>query len=480
MVIKMENLTGRTIKTRNGQEYSLTELKGQGGQGVVYAETSGKYMVKLYYPSGDAQRDKELLKRLRFVKDVEKPANFVSILDLIDEPYIGYVMERVPEEYTSLNKYLIPDPKRPFAEWYNDHRGLRGRIFTGYIIAKAFDALSRQNLSYCDISGNNIFVRIDKNAGVRMIDIDNIYVAGSSESNVLGTPRYIAPEVVRRLRNPDVLSDNYSLAVILFELLRIGHPYIGDDVLEGSPEDEEKAYSGDGDYVTDDNSSNMLPSRFVMTRKLEELFRKCFVDGKADRMSRPSPRDFEFALLDASNKLIQCKACGAWHFPRKDSDTGRFEPCPWCDAPSKPKARLNFYNQLFVGESVEQAMEDSRELRKLINSFILREKDKNIIKNYYVMDIGTAGDGLIPSENYMCFPQTDKGYFAYNLFGKEGIRIRTAADGKWHDLGKNESFPLRQFDTVFFTFGDENRNTMTMDGTVYKYVRMAVLVEEEE
>lgn len=480
MIAKMENLSGKTITSSKGIPYALTEIKGNGGQGVVYAESTGRYMIKLYYPSADPSMSKKILKRLKFVMEVEKPQNFVTIIDLVETPYVGYVMEKVSDAFSCLNSFLIPDPHKPFPEWYNDHRGLRGRIFVGYIIAKAFDALSRQNLSYCDISGNNIFVRIDKNASVRMIDIDNIYIPGSAETSVLGTPRYIAPEVVKRLRNPDVLSDNYSLAVILFELLRVGHPYINDDIADGSPEDEEKAYSGDADYVTDENSTYMLPASVVMTEKLEGLFKKCFVDGKIDRLSRPSPRDFEFALLDASNKLIQCKACGAWHFPRKNMKTGEFEPCPWCDSPSKPKLRLNFFNQLFIGDSVEQALDGSKELRKLINTFIIRENDNNIIKNYYVMDIGANSDGLIPSENYIRFPCNEKGCFVYNFFGKDGIKVRTAADGQWHELKKNEAIQLHHFDAVFFTFGDESKNTMTMNGDVYKYVRMAVLVEEEE
>lgn len=31
-----------------------------------------------------------------------------------------------------------------------------------------------------------------------MIDVDNIYTAGKGKSAILGTPRYIAPEVISR------------------------------------------------------------------------------------------------------------------------------------------------------------------------------------------------------------------------------------------------------------------------------------------
>ncbi len=77
-----------------------------------------------------------------------------------------------------------------------------------------------------------------------------------------------------------MLSDNYSLAVILFELLRVGHPYISDDVLDGTPEEDENALAGNADYVTDDNSTNMLRQILSSRINLKELFRRCFVDGK--------------------------------------------------------------------------------------------------------------------------------------------------------------------------------------------------------
>ena len=288
MITRMPNLCGKTITGERGGKYHLTEVKGQGSQGVVYAEQTGKYMVKLYYPGNKTNRDRELIKKLRFVMEVEKPKNFVVLYELITTPYIGYAMERL-EGFTSLNAFLVPDPKVPFPDWYNSDRGFRQRITIGYIIAKAFGEIADRNLSYCDISGNNIFVKLSRSGPiVKMIDIDNLYIAGRGNSSVLGTPRYIAPEVIRGDHTPDVLSDNYSLAVLLFELLRIGHPYISDDVLEGTPEDEERAYSGEGEYVTEANSTNMLPEEAAFTNKLSELFTRCFVDGKENRLLRPS------------------------------------------------------------------------------------------------------------------------------------------------------------------------------------------------
>ena len=176
------------------------------------------------------------------------------------------------------------------------------------------------------------------------------------------------------------LSDNYSLAVILFELLRVGHPYVSDDVLDGTPEDEEAALAGKTDYVNDEKSTNMLPADIVLTDKLKELFRRCFVDGKKNRMSRPSATEFEHALLEASNKLIKCPSCGAWHYPRKN---GReYEGCPWCDKPSRTEALLNFHDVLYEGDNYRYAeVVGDNKSGKLVNSYILKKSMKNHVKS---------------------------------------------------------------------------------------------------
>lgn len=473
----MQNLSGETLITVEGKKYRLGKLAGYGAQGVVYEDESGSKMIKLYYPSGSNVVDEDKLARLRFIRDVKMPNNFVEIQDIISDPYIGYVMDRV-KEHTSLNAYLMPDKNQSFSEWYNSGYGLRGRIFIGYIIAKAFGELEKNNLSYCDISGNNILVKVGKNASIKMIDVDNIYIAGKGNATVLGTPRYIAPEVVSRQKNPDVLSDNYSLAVLLFELLRVGHPYISDDILDGTPEDEEAALAGKYDYVTEENSTNMLPADVVFTDKLRTLFEKCFVNGKRNRMERPSAREFEYALLDASNKVIKCPACGAWHYPRK---TGRqYDGCPWCDSPSKPKARLNFYDVLTEGTDYRTGKTaDGSKQGKLVNTYILRE-GKNQVKSLYVLRYDDPSKEKRSAENYMTIAKDAKGYWAYNEFGKNGIIVKQYRTGKYLTVEKKRAILLENGDCVFFEINDGKAVTMNVGGKAYSYIRMARFVEESQ
>jgi serine/threonine protein kinase len=472
----MEELTSLTIVSVSGQKYKLTRQAGYGTQGVVYEENTGKYMVKLYFPSGCQSIDDDVLERLQFIKNIKTPKNFVVVVDLITSPYIGYVMNKVID-YKSLNSYLIPDKKLSFAEWYNKGRGFFERLFVGYVIAKAFGELEKSNLSYCDISGNNILLKTtNTGVSVKMIDIDNIYIAGKGKSVVLGTPRYIAPEVISRQKNPDVLSDNYSLAVILFELLRVGHPYISDDVLDGTPQEEEAALAGRNDYVTDENSTNMLPADVVLTDKLKDLFRRCFLDGKKNRMSRPSATEFEYALLEASNKIIKCKSCEAWHYPRKK---GReYESCPWCDKPSRPKALLNFYDVLYEGDDYKNAkVVGDNKSGKLVNSYILKQSMKNYIKSLYILRFDDFGKEKRSSENYMTIANNEKGYHAYNEFSKGGIVVRKFNSKEFIHLDNKKAILMESGDEIYFEITNNRAITIKCGVNYYSFIRIARFME---
>lgn len=483
MMSQIKDMTGEILTGESGKRYVLAKRAGLGGQGVVYEDETGKYMIKLYYPTNSEEVDNDIVDRLKFVQNVKMPANFVTVIDIFCRPYVGYVMEKV-KDHKALSTYLIPDRKRSFVEWYNQGRGLYERIFIGYVLAKSFKDLEKQNLSYCDISGNNILVKIGNSASIKMIDIDNIYIAGRGKASVLGTPRYIAPEVVNRHKNPDILSDNYSLAVILFELLRVGHPYIDDDVLDGSPEDEENALNGNGEYVTNENSTNMLPAEVVTTDKLRSLFKRCFVEGKQNRLSRPSPAEFEVALLEASNKLIKCPNCGAWHFPVKPFKNS---VCPWCDASSKPKAILNFYDVLYEGEDYTHltAVEKSR---KAVNAYILKPQHKNSIKGLYVFpqNANDSQEGRGLTDNFVTVAGAPDGFYLYHEFSQKLPslkiilkRIGVYGDTTYEFIEAGAKKKLQHGDEIYFEVGDQSF-TIGGGGKKYSFVRVARFLEVPE
>lgn len=408
----MKDLEGMIITSISGQNYLLTEkVDKQGAQGVVYEESTGKFIIKLY-KRGNEFQNRNRLNKLEWLAKQSYPDQFIKPLDLFVEPYIGYAMEKVVD-HVSLNKLLVPSREMSLSEWYNEETGgLRRRLFLGYKIAMQFALLHESNRAYCDISGNNILVNKDPGvASICMIDIDNIYIPGGDSGNILGTSRYMAPEIMNKQMQPDIFTDDYSLAVILFELLRCGHPYVGDMVEDGTPEQQEQAYRGLYPYVDEEDSPNMstqmLPAEVVFTTKLANLFHKTFVKGKENRVARATAREFALACLEASNKVMKCPECGHWHFASPDKNRKYF--CPWCDEENSRPFFLQFKDRYYVLDAKTRKRVVMEE--QPVESFVLRE-EKNAITNNYISNLYVKRDKFSrPVDQYFAINKAKDGKF---------------------------------------------------------------------
>lgn len=72
----------------------------------------------------------------------------------------------------------------------------------------------------------NVLVPSDPKAtSIRLIDPDNLIVPGTTLATVIGTRWFIAPEILKESRFPDHACDLWSLAVAIFYLLVLNHPF---------------------------------------------------------------------------------------------------------------------------------------------------------------------------------------------------------------------------------------------------------------
>jgi serine/threonine protein kinase len=394
--------------------------------------------------------------------------------------------------HTSLNHLLNPSKGKTISDWYNGvSGGLKRRLYLSYQIAMNFYILHRKNKAYCDISGNNILVAKDKLiASVCMIDIDNLYTPGCEKSGILGTLRYMAPEILNNQLPPDILTDDYSLAVIIFELLKCGHPYVGDFVDESSPEIEDAAYKGMLPYVDDEGdtmnkSSSMLPSDVVFNSRLKDLFEKTFVIGKQNRMSRVTSRELAIACLEASNALIKCQKCGAWYFPYpKIKKVGGYE-CPWCETANKMPTYLLFcerfpkYDDFYLrNDPSDKSLGIDKKTGKPcdyvpLKTFFLQEDELNIIPCNYTKKTFVDNDivkekslyeteGNIKNSFTIKFRSASgltsvsnirKKAFIQNI-GNEEIYIRRRNTGDYITLHPNQSEEISNSDAIYFDADD--------------------------
>lgn len=191
-------------------------------------------------------------------------------------------------------------------------------------VVTAFKALHAKGLFYCDISDGNLFV--DPRSGdILICDNDNV---GSTRTVrlVLGTPRYMAPEIVRGEASPGAVTDLFSMAVLLFLLLLNDHP------LQGAAEFRIRCfdaaamgqlYGSDPVFIfdPDDDSNRPVPAVHVNApvfwdiypEVLRRVFTKAFTEGLHDPGRRPAFREWQTALAAVEDAMVTC-ACGKKNF----------------------------------------------------------------------------------------------------------------------------------------------------------------------
>ena len=193
----------------------------------------------------------------------------------------------------------------------------------GLQLAQAFLELHAKGLCYRDISFGNVF--FDPDSGdIQVCDNDNVSIDGQGNSGVLGTPRFIAPEVVRGEAAPSTQTDLFSLSVLLFYLFHIHHP------LEGQREAAIKCfdlpamtqlYGADPLFIFDSADSSNQPVRGVHDNALEywplypqflrDLFIQAFTVGLHDPNKRVRESQWRAALAQLRDTLLYCGHCGA-------------------------------------------------------------------------------------------------------------------------------------------------------------------------
>jgi serine/threonine protein kinase len=166
----------------------------------------------------------------------------------------------------------------------------------------------------------------------------------------------MAPEIVRREAAPCIATDLYSLAVVLFYVLMMGHPLVGKRELafECWDESAESELFGRAPlFVFDPENPENAPDDQVhagvarnwvlFPAYLRQLFVQAFTDGLRDpRNGRVRESMWRFAIARLRDSIIRCDACGKENFA---SEEGRVRPCWLCDNPVVPGDALVIDNR---------------------------------------------------------------------------------------------------------------------------------------
>ncbi|MGK7874156.1 MAG: protein kinase [Xenococcaceae cyanobacterium] len=358
---------GQTVHAEySGLPCTVEQFLGSGGQGEVYRANLNAQPVALkwYFPQYLSQ-DPNIRDRIETAISYGPPSDrFLWPMDLTSEPGIesfGYVMPLREPHYKGIIDLMKGRIEPTF----------RSLATAGFELADSFFQLHAKGFCYRDISWGNVFFDPD-NGHVLICDNDNVDVDKTQSSGVLGTPRFMAPEIVRGEKKPSTKTDLFSLAVLLFYMLMVHHP------LEGRKEAEihafdlpamTKLYGTEPTFIFDPNDDsnrpvpgyqdNALIYWQIYPQFLQDLFIKAFTDGLQDPNSRVQETEWRRAMVRLHDSIIYCPHCKAENFYDVEllkASGGKLNPCWSCQEEIRLPARLrigkntimlNYDTQLF-------------------------------------------------------------------------------------------------------------------------------------
>lgn len=222
--------------------------------------------------------------------------------------------------------------------------------------ARALRRLHAAGLVHGDLSYRNVL--LDPPRGeVCLIDLDGLVVPGKFPPEVIGTPDFIAPEVVAtrhldrhdaRRKLPDWRTDQHALAVLIYQMLLLRHPLRGDQIHDLDDDERQETLSmGERALFIEDphNPANRIDEALLEAYEkpfkllgqmpyrmlgpaLAPLVERAFVQGLHQPALRPSAQEWEDALVRTSDLLHPCvnPSCRAGWFVLSAQQLA----CPHC------------------------------------------------------------------------------------------------------------------------------------------------------
>jgi serine/threonine-protein kinase len=273
---------------RIGRYQILGEL-GRGAMGVVYraldpaiGRTVAIKTIRLsefHNPQERAKLQERLFREAQSAGMLSHPG-IVTIYDIGEEGELAYIAMECVEGLT-LDRLVAADPPD-------------GRLILSILsqTAAALDYAHKRGIVHRDIKPANIIVHARKEAkitdfGVAKIQSHQMTHAGS----MIGTPNYMSPEQIQG-RPVDGRSDQYSLAVIAYELLTGAKPFTGESIAT-------LAFK-----IVNENAPPIQRLNPTLGWTVDTVIRKALAKNPDDRY--PTCSDFTFALDNA------CRACKDW------------------------------------------------------------------------------------------------------------------------------------------------------------------------
>jgi hypothetical protein len=471
-------------------EFEVSNPAGSGGMKQVFF-VKGRHQVVAFFhdPTLDPLREERLSKVIGGYNPTRDGGGshpdywrevFCWPTDMVDHPTrgVGIVAPAYPKCFFFSEGHLTKG-KEKSGSWFNcidrrtgrsfrhihvapSERGdLRMMLHCMLCIARGVSRMHLAGLAHSDLSENNVL--IDPTSGrALIIDVDSLVVKGTYPPDVLGTPGYIAPEVLatRHLdqhdanrKHPDAETDKHALAVMIYKYLLERHPLEGRRVIKGVPaeHEDELLYGREAIYCEhrSDSTNRPVPSDFVpasaLGSRIADLFHRAFVEGLARPVLRPSASEWVNAIQSAIDNLVRCTSTDCAHgwFVLGDAPQSH---CPFCRSRrTEPVVRFRFEREdkrgWFRPQGVLAASQGgSLECRTRVFRFHL---DRTAARG--------AGEDTTPLAEVLWLESPFPGFYLHNLhLSKLGVRSVGSGSTQYHRVEVSRKVLLDQDTEICF------------------------------
>lgn len=352
----------QTIKLEDGRTVTVIGKLGAGGQGIAYrvrVDGTGEEKALKWYFLEKIKEPENFYNHLRENVSHGSPDDSFVWPEAVtewnnpNEPF-GYIMRVYPKEYDSFSKFLLGRVT------FESNSAL---INAALNIVEAFKKLHSKGYNYQDLNDGNFAV--NKSTGdVLICDNDNAVGQGAS-FGILGKFRYMAPEIVRHEAMPSVVTDRFSLAVVLFLLLMGGHPLEGARTAVPALTNklQDKFFGTEPIFIFDESISTNRPVAGLHKDPIELwckyplCIRKSFCrsfsqESMLKKQGRLTERDWIGVLSQLKSFVVKCNRCGEnsviLELTNGDGSPVFIHKCAKCGALSKAPAYVSFKNGINI------------------------------------------------------------------------------------------------------------------------------------